>query len=144
MAVVILFHWKIWTEEFLTFKIMYAAVLILLFHWFADFLLQSQTMAINKSKSNYWLSIHVAYYTFGISPIIALVALHTGLIAGIQWLILNAILHWITDFITSRHTSKLYAAQKFYGFPSFFSVIGLDQWIHAACLLLTYDYLTQI
>jgi hypothetical protein len=123
---------------------MYAAVLILLFHWVADFLLQSPSMATGKSKSNYWLSVHVAYYMFGMSPMVLLVALHSGFLTGIYWLILNGVLHWTTDFITSRQTSKLYAAQKYYGFPSFFSVIGLDQWIHAACLLLSYDYFTQI
>lgn len=124
---------------------MIQAVIILFFHWIADFLFQSPSMALGKSKSNYWLSVHVSYYVVGMFPVVLMMTwvkgeLTAGLIAGLLWLLTNAILHWITDFFTSRQTSKLYADQKFYGFPSFFSVIGLDQWIHGACLLLTYDY----
>lgn len=120
---------------------MFTAVLIMLFHWVADFLLQSPSMALNKSKSNYWLTVHVFYYTAGIAPLVILIWIEASLKTGIIWLLLNGGLHWCTDYITSRQTSKLYAKEKFYGFPAFFSMIGLDQWIHTACLLLSYQYL---
>lgn len=120
---------------------MFEAVLILLFHWIADFLLQSRSMALNKSKSNYWLSIHVFYYTVGMAPLVLLIWIRDSFLSALIWLLLNSLLHWATDYITSRQTSKLYVTEKFYGWPAFFSMIGLDQWIHAACLLLSYHYI---
>jgi hypothetical protein len=54
------------------------------------------------------------------------------------------ICHFITDYLTSRWTSKLYKDSKFYGFPSFFSVIGFDQWLHFAQLILTLDYVKTL
>jgi hypothetical protein len=125
---------------------MVQAVIILFFHWVGDFLFQTTSMATHKSKSNYWLSVHVFYYTVGISPLWILImwskgSFTAGLLPGLLWLVVAAGLHWITDYFTSRQTSRLYAEKKYYGFPAFFSVIGLDQWIHAACLLLSYEYL---
>jgi hypothetical protein len=40
-------------------------------HWFADFFCQTDKMAINKSKSIYWLTIHVFVY-FGHCPLCVL------------------------------------------------------------------------
>lgn len=119
---------------------MWDAIIILFFHWIADFLLQTTDMAINKSKSNYWLSKHVVAYFWGMSPLILLGMYHSNFVAAIFWLLFNCTLHLITDYCTSRWTSKLYAAKKYYGFPAFFSVIGLDQFIHTFYLLSTFQY----
>jgi uncharacterized transporter YbjL len=119
---------------------------ILLAHWFSDFILQTSDMAMNKSKSNYWLSLHVFYYTIGMC--MAGLAIWTSIgfsywLIVLGWVLSNGVLHWITDYFTSRWTSKLYNDKKFYGFPSFFSVIGLDQFIHHATLMGTYTYILQ-
>lgn len=134
---------------FTTFLIVMA---ILLNHGFADFLLQNQNMATQKSKSKYWLSIHVLAYMAGMIPIAALVWILSGnVLFGLGWLLANGVAHWVTDFYTSKWTSKLYANQQFYtpnkylkfiNFPSFFSVIELDQCIHYACLFGSFTLLT--
>lgn len=119
-------------------------LLILFFHWVGDFLLQDTNMAINKSKSIMWLTKHVKAYMFGMLPITYLIVHYGGSVEdAFMWWIINGILHWCTDYCTSRWTSKLYAAQKFYGFPAFFSVIGLDQYIHYACLFTTFCIYTR-
>src|SRR5262245_50626553 len=63
-------------------------------------------MALNKSKSNWALTVHVAAYT-GVMLV--------GLILGGYWstglacfIVFNAAMHWITDYLTSRETSKLW------------------------------------
>jgi hypothetical protein len=92
-------------------------------HWFADFILQSDRIAINKSSSNQILLWHVALYGA------------CFLWAGVAFALLNAVLHFITDWCTSRITKKLWVAEQRHWF---FVVIGLDQAIHMTCLLGTY------
>lgn len=119
---------------------------ILFIHGVADFLLQTRDMAMNKSISNYWLSMHVFYYTLGITPIGLLVWYHVGVYGWtlmIYWVLINGGLHWITDYYTSRWTKKLREQEKFYGFPSFFTVIELDQLIHYTTLFITFWLFTS-
>jgi hypothetical protein len=56
------------------------------------------------------------------------------------WLfaLVNGMAHFITDWITSRVTSKLWQEKEVHWF---FVVIGLDQAIHLSTLVLTYNYL---
>jgi hypothetical protein len=117
-------------------------ILILIFlHWVGDFLLQNTDMATNKSKSNIWLFKHVMSYSL------------VWIFAGVWFFpphlvviffFVTFIAHFTTDYYTSRWTNKLYANKKFYGFPAFFSVIGLDQWLHYLQLILTYKFLTSL
>lgn len=95
-------------------------------HWFADFILQSDRIAINKSSSNEILLWHVTLY--GVCFI--------GF--GFAFAFVNAVLHFITDWITSRITKKLWVAEKRHWF---FVVIGVDQAIHMTCLFATYEIL---
>ena len=95
-------------------------------HFLADFILQSHTMATNKSTSNLWLSAHVLMYTIVFSIISPLYAF------------INGVLHFITDFTTSRITTYYYKKNNM---SMFFNVIGFDQAIHLTCLAVTYHYL---
>jgi len=131
-------------------------IFILLIHFIADFLCQTRTMATNKSSSIYWLSAHVGVYTMvTFVGWILLFSIHDGFPNktfgdfllrmfvtvwnyGLPLVLLTYTTHWITDFITSRITSNLYKKEKYF---EFFAVIGLDQFIHATTLLLTYGYL---
>jgi hypothetical protein len=125
-------------------KTEYVILLILFIHWVADFLFQSEEMAKNKSKSNKWLAIHVLVYSLVWLIIGTVVSFFTSefcVCDVAKFYAITFVCHFITDYGTSRWTSKLYEDSKFYGFPSFFSVIGLDQWLHYAQLIITYDLL---
>jgi hypothetical protein len=119
-------------------------ILIFVIHWVSDFLCQTHEMSLKKSKSILWLSYHVIVYTlmttflwsifFGnmmINPLTTIL-----LIFGITF-----ITHWITDYFTSRWTSRLWEEKQVH---NFFVVIGLDQLIHATTLLITFNYLIHI
>jgi hypothetical protein len=131
---------------------LFAVLVIISIHWLADFCLQTEDMALNKSKSNYWLTKHVMAYIMGSVPTALMIwATSHSFISAFVWLAINGGLHWVTDYYTSRWTSKLYAEKKFYNpnkylpinFPAFFSVIGLDQVIHYTCLFTTYVILMR-
>lgn len=97
-------------------------VLIVWIHFFADFVLQSDRMAQNKSKSNYWLSFHVSVYT---APFF---------LFGWKFALLNGAAHWAVDYFTSRLNSKSWAAGKVH---RFFVGVGADQAIHITTLMVT-------
>lgn len=102
-------------------------------HWIADFLCQTRVIAENKSKSIKILSIHVAIYT----SIVTLAFAFFNPENLIGFFLANFVLHWITDFITSRITTYFYLKENMYGF---FSTIGFDQYIHLVCLYWTSYY----
>ena len=114
----------------------------LLVHWVADFVLQTSHMALRKSTSNYYLGMHVTVYT--VTTIVAwwllflIVELHAT-----SWQYLEAgiaifVMHFITDYITSRITGKYYKAQKNH---EFFVTIGFDQWLHYAQIFIVFNYI---
>lgn len=92
-------------------------------HLFADFFLQTDKMAISKSSSTAWLSVHVSVYSI---PFL--------IFFGPKFAIVNFILHWITDFCSSKATTYLWKKEERHWF---FVVIGIDQAVHMTCLILT-------
>ena len=109
-------------------------VVILWAHFIGDFILQSDYHAVNKSKDNWALFSHICYYTM---PLAA-----AGLIipVSLAWLAVNAVLHGVIDYVTSRITSRLWVAGKRHWF---FVTIGFDQSLHFTCLFATYLFLVK-
>lgn len=96
-------------------------------HFFADFVCQSDKMAVNKSTDSWQLFLHVLVYSMFFiwwGPIFFWVTFYA---------------HMATDYVTSRVTARLYKAGHRHWF---FVVIGFDQALHMSQLVLTY-YLTQ-
>ena len=138
-------------------------IALLAVHTFADFRLQSDDMAVNKSKSNYWLTLHVLVYT-------ATFILY-GRLVGWDWetvgwfALITFITHFLTDYVTSRLGRRVFpwipqtwtvleeATGKDVGVyldhegrngrsrNRFFSVLGADQLIHFFTLAVTYKWL---
>ena len=135
-------------------------ILVFWIHWFADFIMQDEEWAVTKSYDNHNLLLHT--YTYSGMWFIA------GLIYSFPafWSELNSqdyfelmikfvfvfplitfITHTITDYFTSKETSKLYKNKKFgSSIPNlgFFSMIGFDQCLHYTQLFVTYYILTII
>lgn len=96
--------------------------LIIWLHFFADFILQSDWMAINKSENLNALVLHGLVYGLPF------------LYFGWYYACLNAGCHMAVDAITSNITKRLWLAEKRHWF---FVVIGLDQAIHLSVLIAT-------
>ena len=114
---------------------LYIFIAILWMHFVGDFICQSDYHAVNKSKNSWVLLQHVAIY---ILPFTLLVAFTNNYQMFAMWLVLNAGLHFVTDYITSRITTKLWQAGKRHWF---FVTIGADQSIHFTCLFLSYVWM---
>ena len=112
----------------------YAVLLLLTLHFVGDFLFQTTWMALNKSKDNKALTAHVAVYS------VCFMAF------GLEFVAITFVLHWITDWCTSRLTSRWWfiddAGVDDRKRTLFFGTIGFDQLIHGWCLVLTYVFLT--
>jgi len=106
-------------------------VVLLLAHWVGDFVLQSQWQAMNKSKRLDALALHVAIYSAVL--LVAAVTL-LGPWRGLLFTLANAALHFATDFVTSRLTSRFWERQEWH---RFFVMVGFDQFIHQATLAAT-------
>lgn len=114
---------------------------LLVVHFVADFLFQTDWMALNKSKNNDALALHAFVYAACFAWL------------GMPFAGITFITHFFTDYWTSRLTSKLwFFAQN--DFPNanewhyvsgrrhwFFVAIGADQLIHYVTLALTYKWL---
>lgn len=115
---------------------------LLLTHFIGDFLLQSNWMALNKSKSWNALLSHTGLYALCFLPL------------GLRFALATFVLHTLTDAVTSRITSKLWFMERslmgtnlwFFKRDNsrhwFFVVIGLDQLIHGITLLWTLKLLS--
>ncbi len=105
---------------------LYNFITLIWFHFVADFVFQTDNMAINKSKSLKWLGIHATTY--------ALPFFYFGL----SFMTITGLSHFIVDFFSSRITSYFWRNEKRHWF---FVTIGADQAIHITILLLTYTLL---
>lgn len=117
---------------------------ILIIHYVADFIVQTDWQAQNKSKSNYALTFHVTTYSlcwvipmtimFYVSGFYALNAIALSLF----FTAFTAIFHWGTDYFTSRVNSFLLNKKDHHGF---FVCVGLDQVLHYIQLFTLYYFL---
>ena len=123
-------------------------VVLMFVHYVADFLLQTSWMANNKSKSLLPLTTHILVYSLtvgvGFAWILSARLSDTLTIAEltnrvVEFTVINGSLHFGIDYVTSRCSSKLFAAGRI---GDAFKVIGFDQFLHALCLILTYDAFT--
>jgi len=120
-------------------------LIILIVHWIADFILQTDKQAKGKSKNWNDLLDHTTKYSVVWIPAIVLLCYLQGIeLTSIKipflFFGITLVCHTITDYFTSRLNSKLWEQGKVH---NFFVSIGFDQLLHYFQLLLTYYLLTQ-
>jgi hypothetical protein len=122
---------------------------IILIHWVADFVLQTDKQAKGKSKNWNDLLSHTLNYSY-VWVIIGIIYsfIYPEIQENYKWVdlliffpLITFIAHTITDYFTSRLNSKLWAKGKVH---YFFVSVGFDQVLHYIQLFLTYYYLKQL
>ena len=133
---------------------------IIIIHWFADFVLQTDKQAKDKSKNWSDLLEHtLSYSTIWFIVGNLLWILYDDIWIGAKFALITFIAHTITDYFTSRLNSKLIPKREYahnYGnvidkysffryktenWHNFFVSVGFDQVLHYIQLFLTYYYL---
>jgi len=116
----------------------YIVLAILFIHWFADFILQTNWQAQNKSKSWRALLEHNAIYsTVWFWPMLYL--LPGDVSRALSFVGITMICHTTTDYFTSRLNTYLWNKKDVH---NFFVSVGFDQFLHYVQLLLTYQLLS--
>jgi uncharacterized membrane protein len=129
-------------------QISYWIVLSILFlHWVADFVLQTDEDAKNKSKSmNHLLNHTFTYSFFWLIPMIGILLVDLqmenpimAIALAFMFCSITLLFHTITDYFTSRLNTRLWIAERVH---DFFVSVGFDQWLHYLQLFLTYKGIT--
>jgi hypothetical protein len=107
---------------------------VLFAHWISDFVFQNDSVAKEKSSCNFMLAAHVVIYSASMLVLTCFMISGASYKRLFAWAIINGILHFGVDFITSRISSSLYKEGRIH---EFFICVGIDQFIHYACLLVT-------
>lgn len=120
---------------------------ILLVHWFADFVCQTDEQAVGKSKNKLLLLEHTLSYTlvlmiaYFIYVLIYLNQIVNPIVNYVVAVIITLFCHTITDFYTSKLNAKLWNSNKRH---LFFVSIGFDQILHYIQLFMTFYYLKHL
>jgi hypothetical protein len=112
---------------------------LIIVHFLADFGLQTQNQATKKSTSNLYLTYHVG--TYALTWFFAMCGYNGSLLMALNFAIFTFSAHWVTDYVTSRISKKFFDNQDYH---NGFVVIGFDQVLHYAQLLLTYVILAKM
>ena len=122
---------------------------VLFTHFLADFVYQSREIATTKSSNNISLLKHVAIYAgvLGIATAVDIGFAFFGwpdkykasIGKQIAFIIFNVVMHFVTDYFTSRASTKAYKTGDLH---RFWCVIGFDQMIHATTLYWSWKAMT--
>ena len=112
-------------------------LIILIVHWFADFVMQTDEQAKGKSKSVVPLTAHVLTYSC-IWFCFILGWSEFNFENSLIFFLITFVSHWVTDFITSR-VGKIFWDKG--DTHNGFVVVGFDQILHYIQLYLTFKLL---
>ncbi len=116
----------------------FAILWIMFAHWIADFHLQTRWEAANKWENVRALTYHVLVYTFTMMFAGLVLWWLWGPFSVMAWTLGNGVLHWITDYYTSKQTHKYFFKEDYH---NGFVWVGIDQFIHYACLFISWKLL---
>jgi hypothetical protein len=109
-------------------------IYLMFIHYICDFWLQTEKQARGKSGSLNRLLEHTIIYSIGMAVLSLVVfSLPKAIMFGLSCFVF----HTITDYFTSRLAKNRYESGVVNGWNGFFSVIGLDQFLHFVQIYLT-------
>jgi hypothetical protein len=118
---------------------MITILIILFLHWVADFVMQSNKMAVGKSSNWEDLLNHTVLYSCVMTIFSIIYAVATESWGMLFFGPITLICHTATDYFTSRLNAKLWQKEKRW---EFFVSIGFDQYLHYVQLLLSFYFLS--
>jgi hypothetical protein len=98
-------------------------------------------MAENKSESWKALLTHTGIYSTGLMLTIFFFSLYNGnpeYLKSLYFGLITFVTHTVIDAVTSTYSAKAYKKEKY---RTFFNIIGFDQLLHIAQIVLTYTLL---
>ena len=110
---------------------------VLLIHFLADFGLQTNEQATNKSSSIKYLAYHVGVYS--LIWLIAAWFYFDYFILALAFSAITFIFHFATDYVTSRVGKPYWAKQDLH---NGFVIVGFDQVLHYIQLFLTIEFIS--
>jgi hypothetical protein len=121
---------------FIHFSTLVAVVTIVIVHFIFDFVAQNQWIVLNKDRNFRGLAAHCGVYAIGLSM---LFIANPGILVGISavgWVVSNAIMHGVTDYVTSKfiRNNTVHGA---FNVPRMFMIVGADQCVHYFTLFTT-------
>ena len=105
----------------------------MLIHYLADFALQTNEQAINKSTSNKFLFYHVMVYS--LIWVFAIFAYTNKISLSLCFGTITFFTHYCIDWCTSRLEKKYFTEKDYH---NGFLVLGFDQFLHYIQLFGTY------
>jgi uncharacterized membrane protein HdeD (DUF308 family) len=114
-------------------------IYILFLHWIFDIYFQSHDMAVNKSTSFKWLSVHSLIYS--LLAIVIYIQLCCPIITCFYFMLYLFTTHFIIDGVTSKINSVLWKKNKMH---DLFVVIGLDQLLHYTSIFWFCEYILGV
>ena len=109
-----------------------AIMLFLVIHYVADYVCQHPWMANNKSKRFKPLLVHILVYTSIMGVTAFFIFGYSAVL--VAFILSNGFAHMLTDYNTSKISSRLYEQKKYW---RFFNILGIDQLAHQLVLIYT-------
>lgn len=112
-------------------------------HFVGDWIFQSRSVALTKSKLLKSLLIHVALVTVALLPAAAWYAYYHGVGVMVWALSINAVLHAVQDWYGWRWYGRQFATftdSAHFNNPWLWRQIAIDQTIHLVVLVLLFGY----
>jgi len=111
-------------------------VLIFVMHIVAGFFLQSKKISKMKRENKLYLFQHVGIYTL-FFVIFSPVLLNLTLLNGLEYSLINGVLHLIVDFTTGKFKVKYSEKTNF----KYKLIVFIDYTLHLSMLMSTYIFL---
>ena len=107
---------------------------LILLHFIADFICQSNMSITARGKDFWWLLVHIVAYTLTLFSGMMLGVLFMGFSAGMtfKFVSLLAVIHFFADYILGKISSHLWETKRH---RWAFVIMGAEQFIHIILLI---------